>query len=80
MRLKNKTKKLIISFYLPQSMKAGGKHFSLLSEFFNEKYDDLHILTVKEKYSLPRGYSLSGGGIIRRWALKVGPPEGRVKL
>jgi glycosyltransferase involved in cell wall biosynthesis len=68
MKSKNetKTKILIISFYFPPTTKAGGKRFSFLSEFFVKQYDDLHILTVKDKYISPKDYSLSGAGTIHR--------------
>jgi glycosyltransferase involved in cell wall biosynthesis len=77
MKSKNIKKILIISFYFSPTTQAGGKRFSFLSEFFDKKFDDLHILTVKEKYISPRDYSLSGAGTIHR--TRMFPPYPPIK-
>ena len=40
---------LIISLFFEPDTRVGGKRFSFLSRIFQEKYHDLHILTLKEK-------------------------------
>lgn len=67
MSLYDQTKKiLIITFYFGPDSRVGGKRFTFLSKIFKERYQNLHILTVKEKHIFAKDNSLTGAGTIHR--------------
>jgi len=45
---------------------VGGKRFSFLSKIFKEKYPELHVLTLREKYIPLKDNSLDSAGTIHR--------------
>jgi glycosyltransferase involved in cell wall biosynthesis len=68
---------LIISFYFPPSSRVGGKRFAFLSKILQEKYPNLHVLTVKKKYYDSTDNSLSPGGVIHPTAMHPAYPVNR---
>jgi len=57
---------LIISLFFEPDSRVGGKRFSFLSRVLQEKYPDLHVLTLKEKYIPQKDNSLNSAGTIHR--------------
>ncbi len=57
---------LIISILYSPDTRVGAKRFSFLSNHFQKKYPELHVLTLKEKHIPKKDASLSGSGMIHR--------------
>ena len=57
---------LIIAYHFYPSGSVGAKRFNLFSAHFSQKMQVLDILTIKEKYSAEKDYTLKYGGNVFR--------------
>jgi glycosyltransferase involved in cell wall biosynthesis len=68
---------LLVAFYFAPSSEVGGKRPSFLSHGLLENYPNIHVLTVKERYSIHKDESLRSGGIIHRTVMLIPPGKGK---
>ena len=68
--LKVRKKNLMISFYFAPEPAVGAKRFSFLSKMLQEKFTEIHVLTVNEKYiTASRDDTVLYGGKVHRVAM-----------
>ena len=69
MKLESKKKVLIISFHFPPSSLVGAKRFAFLSGKLQKQNYEVNVLTVKEKYVVPKDRSIEFSGKVHRTAM-----------
>ena len=69
MKLESRKKILIISLHFPPSTLVGAKRFAFLSKILHEKYHEVNILTINEKYISPKDQHIKFSGIVHRTAI-----------